>query len=277
MAGKAALVATLGTEPQVVLFAFRLLAQKGVPLQLGLVFHTRSLRPRIQGAVRSLKAAWPRWTNDLPLQLVALPLEDLDSELALRQAYGVLQEAIQRLKTQGVEVHFCVSGGRKPLVWVAFLVAQLLFGPEDRLWYLYSPPEVERTRWTEPRDDPRLRLLELPVPIWTELPLFLDTVRRCRDPWAAAQVQHALVRRGERRRWEEFFRCRLTPAEQEVVRALVLQGGTNRDLARRLGKSPRTVGHQLASVYRKLRAELGPHIPVDRATAASVFAPFLRA
>jgi DNA-binding CsgD family transcriptional regulator len=62
----------------------------------------------------------------------------------------------------------------------------------------------------------------------------------------------------------------LTPAETDVL-ALVLGGGSNRDIARARGTSERTVANQLASLFRKLavrsRSELVAH--------ASWFAPQL--
>ncbi len=276
VAGKAALIATLGTEPQVVFLAYRLLLQREKAIHRVLVFHTRSPQPEIKNAVRAVKETWETFAPDTPLELVALPLDDLDSEEALRRAYSALREGIFRLKAQGFCLHLCVSGGRKPLALASFLTAQFLFGPEDKLWYLYSPPDVEALGMAFSALDPRVKLIELPVPIWTELPLFLTAIGQYQDPWTAAEVQRALIRRAERRRWHEFFHQRLTLAERSVVQALVLYGGSNADLAQRLGKSPRTVGHHLASVYRKLRSELGEKVPIDRATVASLFAPILR-
>ncbi len=271
-----ALVATLGTEPQVVFLAFKLLVRQGLPLRRCLVFHTVSPQPAIREAVSHLKKLWPRWSQSVPLECKPLPLEDLDSHEALSQAYRVIRAGIQSLKHAGFTVHLCVSGGRKPLALAAFLTAQFLFGPQDRLWYLYSPPGEENQDPTQLVQNPRVRLLELPVPIWTHLPLFLEAVSQYQDPWTAAEVQRFLVQQAEKSQVFQLFREKFTQAEQEVVRELVLRGGTNRDIAQRLGKSPRTVGHQLASVYEKLRQELGPGVPVDRTTVASLFAPLLR-
>jgi DNA-binding CsgD family transcriptional regulator len=51
----------------------------------------------------------------------------------------------------------------------------------------------------------------------------------------------------------------LSPAEEEVA-LLVYAGASNKEIARARGVSPRTVGNQLESIYRKLgvgsRAEL---------------------
>jgi len=43
----------------------------------------------------------------------------------------------------------------------------------------------------------------------------------------------------------------LTPAERMVASHLA-QGGTNKDIARKLSISPKTVGHHLQHIYRKL-------------------------
>jgi DNA-binding NarL/FixJ family response regulator len=44
---------------------------------------------------------------------------------------------------------------------------------------------------------------------------------------------------------------RLTPREQRIVRAL-LDGGTNRDVAHRLGLQEQTVKNQLSRIYQKV-------------------------
>lgn len=271
-----ALAATLGTEPQVVLLAFQLLARQGWPIGKCVVFHTLSPQPAVREALLHLKKLWPSWGQGVPLACQPLPLEDLDCQEALTRAYRVIREGIQNLKSAGFTVHLCVSGGRKPLALAAFLTAQFLFGPQDHLWYLYTPPGEEKLDPVQLLEDQRVRLLELPVPVWTYLPVFLQAVSRYQDPWTAAEVQRFLVRQAEKKRISQLFFEKLTPAEQEVVRELVLGGGTNRDIAQRLGKSPRTVGHQLASVYRKTRRELGSTVLVNRATVASLFAPLLR-
>ena len=270
-----ALAATLGTEPQVVLLAFRLLLRQGATLEKCLVFHTSSQNPAIRAAITKLSHAWPRWAS-VPLEWKTLPVEDLDSSEALRRAFRAVREGLQGLKAEGFHVHLCVAGGRKPIALAALLTAQFLFGPQDRLWYLYTPPGREKEEPRKLVHDPRVRLVELPVPIWTEISFFLEAVARYEDPWVAAEAQRALVRRLESQRWLAFFQERLTPAEQEVVRTLVEEGGTNKDLARKLGKSPRTVGHQLAAIYRKLRQELGDNVRVDRTAVVGLFSPVLR-
>jgi len=62
------------------------------------------------------------------------------------------------------------------------------------------------------------------------------------------------------------------------VEELVLRGGTNKEIARRLRKSHRTVEHQLESAFRKLREFLDwpQDLAVNRTTLALLLAPFIR-
>ncbi|RLG08742.1 MAG: hypothetical protein DRN68_03095, partial [Thaumarchaeota archaeon] len=84
--------------------------------------------------------------------------------------------------------------------------------------------------------------------------------------------------REELERWRHFLEHVLTPAERKVVEELVLRGGTNAEIARRLRKSPRTVEHQLESAYRKLRAFLDwpTDFPVNRTTLVSLLSAHLK-
>ncbi len=63
-------------------------------------------------------------------------------------------------------------------------------------------------------------------------------------------------------------RAALSPVESEVV-TLVLQGRSNREIARLRGTSARTVANQIASVFRKVgvrsRLELVAHAAIVRA------------
>ncbi|MCD6541521.1 helix-turn-helix domain-containing protein [Candidatus Bipolaricaulota bacterium] len=78
-------------------------------------------------------------------------------------------------------------------------------------------------------------------------------------------------------RWRHFLAHILTPAERKAVKELVLRGGTNAEIARRLRKSPRTVEHQLESAFRKLREFLDwpEDFPISRNTLTSLLTPYL--
>lgn len=57
------------------------------------------------------------------------------------------------------------------------------------------------------------------------------------------------------RRLREDWRLRLTPAEAKVASLLLLQGGTNEDIARERGRTEGTVKKQLQRIYRKVGAD----------------------
>ena len=51
--------------------------------------------------------------------------------------------------------------------------------------------------------------------------------------------------------WQTVTHARLTPRERQIVRSLVT-GGTNRQVAKRLGVREQTVKNQLSVIYQKL-------------------------
>lgn len=281
MEGKAGvLLSTLGTEPQVVTLCLHALISQGELICKVIALHSVGKDPGIRSAVRALKAQWERlpFSPGVKLQLVEVPIADLDSEAALRVAYRTIREVIARIKAEGLRIHLNISGGRKPLALCAMVAAQFLFDVDDRLWYLVSSPELVKSRRLLPRPGDRWRLIALPIPLWTESSSLLAALAKYDDPWALARIQRELLHREERARWGHFLEHVLTRAEREVVMELVLRGGTDAEIAGRLGKSPRTVGHQLGSVFRKAREFMSwpEGIRIDRTSLVSLLAPYVR-
>lgn len=271
---KGAVVATLGTEPQVLTLGVAALLERGEPLVRAVGLHSTAEERAIRQAVRALERVWPGlpFANKVALELVAVPIRDLDSEMALRIAYRTIRATLHALTAEGLRIHVNLAGGRKPLAVCVFIAAQFLLSPDDRVWYLYSSPELVQSRRFLPGPGEWVRLIELPLPLWTEQPVLLEALARHEDPWAAAALQRHMVRQEESLRWKTFLEWKLTPAERAVVREL-LRGGTNKDIAARLGKSPRTVAHQLGSAFRKLREFLGLGSgEVDRTALAATLA-----
>jgi len=275
----AALIATLGTEPQVLTLSLQELLACGENVVIAVGVHSRGEDSGIATAVERLRREWCSlpFRSRVELRLEEIPTADFDSKPAIKLLYRKLKELVAECRGRRLRVHLNVSGGRKPMGICALLVAQLLFGPEDRLWYLVSSRELVESKALL-ADRGKYRLIEIPVPLWTEAEAFLKAISRYDDPWAAVELQRRLKHREEVERWRHFLADVLTPAERKVVEELVLQGGTNRDIARRLGKSPRTVEHQLESAFRKLREFLDwpRDLPINRTTLASLLAPFIR-
>ena len=277
--GKAVLIATLGTEPQVLTLSLQELLARGEEIVEAVGVHSRANDPAIAKAVERLRAEWASlpFGKEVELRLEGVPVADFDSERSLVLLYRRLKDLVASSRSRGLRVHLNISGGRKPMGICALLVAQLLFGPEDRLWYLISSPGLVESRALT-ADRCQYKMIELPVPLWTEAGVFLEVLSRYEDPWAAVELQRRIKHREELERWRHFLDHILTPAERKAVEELVLRGGTNVEIACRLRKSPRTVEHQLESAFKKLREFLDwpRNFPINRTTLVSLLAPFVR-
>jgi CRISPR-associated protein Csx14 len=155
------------------------------------------------------------------------------------------------------------------------VVAQLLFGPDDRVWHVLSEywrPGVKRRMHLAPNE--KMWLVNVPVLRWTDSVALLHSIADLGDPMEAIRRYEELVRSERMRRRQEFVRRWLTRAEAEVVR-LACAGLDNATIARRLRKSERTVANQLTSVYAKLSDWLGsPLRQSDRSVLIAELAPY---
>lgn len=275
------LIATLGSEPQVVTLTLQALVQQGVSPERILVIHTAPSphRPsaitdaihRLDGAfaedayLAPWRAGYQRITimgRDGP---VADTLDRDDFASALRALYGAVRDA----KAAGCQVHLCLSGGRKLIALCAVTAAQLLFDDADCLWYLQSPAELVQTKALFAGQPEDISLIPIPLLRWSPAPPILTDLALVDDPVAALTWQSEQQLAAKRR----FLTNTLTRAEREVVELLIATGAPDEELAHRLNKSARTVSHQLATVYDKLRLFLGVRddVRVDRHTLIAEF------
>lgn len=194
---ESALISTLGTEPQVVTICLHALRAQREFVCKAIALHSLSRDPDIRSAVARLQARWDElpFASEVKLELVEVPIHDLDSESSLRVAYRTIRDVISRLKAEGLKIHLNISGGRKPLALCAMIAAQFLFEPGDGLWYLVSSQELVRSRRLIPEPGDRWRLISLPVPLWTESASLLAAMAKYDDPWALAKVQRELIHR----------------------------------------------------------------------------------
>ncbi len=276
----AVLLCTFGTEPQVLTLSLTALLRERVPIREAVVLYSKKADSSLISAVKTIRESWPGlpFSNSVKLRLVDIPINDIDSARSLKTAYRFVSRELRAYKERGWCVHLNISGGRKPIALCAFIAAQFLFSDCDHLWYLFSDRKLVDSRRLLPESNDRYRLIELPVPRWTESAPLLAALSRYDDPWAVSMLQRDLVHVEERKRWEIFLKHILTPIEREVVMTLVRYGGTNRDLGDRLHKSPRTIEHQLANVFGKLRDFLNwPYeISIDRTLLVALLSPYVR-
>jgi CRISPR-associated protein Csx14 len=265
------LIATLGTEPQVVTLAYDLLRAKGYRLSEVVVLHTAATA--IQTALQRLQEHWQRYPSEWVAPLRLLPvlrdqavITDIVSEADTHTLLQCLYHEVLTHKRARRMVHLCLAGGRKPMSLYAMLVAQLLCDDDDRVWYLltegWRPGDAQIMR-VRPQD--KVELLPIPVLRWSQVSPALTPLALLDDAWDAIhqQKQQRLIADAQHK--AEFVERQLTTAERAVV-ALVVEGMDSKAIARRLGKKEKTVSNQLNKIYDKFRAFLGyrDDVGVDR-------------
>lgn len=272
------LIATLGSEPQVVTLALDLLLAKGYAIGQAIVVHTvgEVVRPAIERLKQAFATEGGYQYRLVPIEGDSGPVADIVTEEDTAALLRTLYRVVLTEKRAGRLVHLSIAGGRKPMAVYGMVVAQLLFDEDDRVWHLLSEgwkPGDERVMHLRPGD--RVWLVPVPVLRWGSVSPVLTELALREDPWEAIQAQRAMRQEEERRRKREFVEHWLTPAEREVVR-LVCLGLDNAAIARQVKKAESTVANQLTSVYAKLHEWRGfrEDIPVSRAVLVAEFAGY---
>jgi CRISPR-associated protein Csx14 len=271
------MVATLGTEPQVVTIALDLLQEKGHRPEEVVVVHTAGevVRPALARLTEEFASGAVAY-RPLPIVGPSGPVADIVTDEDATALLQTLYREVRALKRARCRVHLSIAGGRKPMAVYGMVVAQLLFDEDDRVWHLLSEgwePGSERVMHLRPGD--RAWLVPVPVLRWTESAAAIAALMAQDDPWAAIRRQRELTQAQAMQRRGEFLRHWLSPAEREVVELLVREGLDNAGIARRLYKSERTVANQLTQVYAKLHEFLGfPEATTGRSVLIAELAPY---
>jgi CRISPR-associated protein Csx14 len=272
------LIATLGSEPQVVTLALDLLRTKGYPIAEVIVVHTvgKAVQPALKQLAREFARSEGCAYRTVSVESDGWSVSDFQTEIETAALLRTLYRTVLAEKRAGRLVHLSIAGGRKPMAVYAMVVAQLLFDEDDRVWHLLSEdwrPGDERVMHVRSGD--RISLVPIPVLRWSTVSPVLTELAIREDPWEAIQTQQSIRQEEDRRRKREFIEHLLTPAERELVR-LACTGLDNAALARRLHKSEKTVANQLTSVYEKLREWRGFHsdIVVSRNVLIAEFAAY---
>ncbi len=264
------LIATLGSEPQVVTLALDQLLARGYAIDQVVVVYTADdavLQALARVAGEFDGAVYPRVTlRAAPIGDTRGAVQDFRDERDMRALLETLYREVRAVKRIGRTVHLCVSGGRKVMGITAMVVAQLLFDAKDRVWHLMSEgwtPGSEKRMHARAED--QVHLVPVPVLRWTDSAGLLAAFGELDDPADALRRQEELARADDLRRARIFVEQVLSRAEREVVE-WACRGLDNAAIARRLNKRERTVANQLTSAYGKLNEFLGfPERAPDRA------------
>ncbi len=260
-------IATLGFAPQVVTLGLQAV-QKQFPyhkIDRVIVLHTS---PSIHENRRSLEILSDAFEQNEFLKKYKLefreitlngkPIRDILTSKDVEATLRCLIHAIADAKSSGQNVHFNVSGGRKSMSILGVVAAQLLFDENDYAWHLVSEPGFMDRQELLTDDLEQITLVELPIMPWSMLKsTYLLIPGLENTPQSLSQFLRSTYRYKRRAALVQFINQKLTPSERMILREIVLNGGSNKEIAERLGKSPRTVEHQLQSIYRKFKEEFG--------------------
>ncbi len=241
------LIATLGAEPQVISITTELLCRAG-PIDRVIVLHTAPNREPIASALPSLIQFFSAHVDFPPLELIAMPIGDVLAPSEMRDFSDILFRTLKTWIGQGATIELLLAGGRKPMAMMGMNVAQMLLGPHDHLWYLYSDEDLRRSGRMSAGRAGSAELVPIP------LAQLGPAAPRFTQPFTAETVSAARqeVERSRMAQLEHFVNEELTAAERSVAALVATEVLTISDIANRLHKSPKTVSNQLNSIYSKL-------------------------
>jgi CRISPR-associated Csx14 family protein len=257
----ATLIATLGAEPQVIALATQLLHQQS-PLAAVVVLHTTPNRSPVSHALPAIQRIFAEQNDWPPLYTQHIPISDILTPDEFEQFTTVLYTVIRNWLTQGSRIHLLLAGGRKSMTMLGMSVAQLLLGPEDRVWYLHSEESFRQAKQFLLTEQSQVQLIPIPLPQQSVAPPLYRRFFQAATPAAA----HQSLLEEQETQVRHFVEVELTVAEREVALLVAQNVLTVKEIAIQLHKSPKTVTNQLNTIYSKLESYFGlqPDLGVKR-------------
>ncbi|HIE03952.1 MAG TPA: hypothetical protein EYP61_04250, partial [Candidatus Latescibacteria bacterium] len=237
------LVATLGTEPQVVTLVLDELLRRGHIVRRTIVVHTDDSIEPVKTAVFKLKAEAGRYYSYLspPVRFGFEPIEgdrgrpqDILTEEDAGAAFKTLYRIVLREKRAGYRIHLSIAGGRKAMAVYGMAVAQLLFDEEDRVWHVVSEEVLHSRERLHAEPDERVVLVPIPVLKWSTISPVMTELVVFEDPWRAMSKQREMRELRDRISLLHFVEHELSPMEREILKLLVGEGLSNKELACRI-------------------------------------------
>jgi CRISPR-associated Csx14 family protein len=260
----ATLIATLGSEAQVVTLALDGLRSQGEPIDRVILLHTAPPDGPVPAALARVQAEFASgyYSSHIQLQSILLqtgkgPLADVDSEEGAEATFVAIYRAVRAEKLAGRRIHLSIAGGRKTMSVFGMAAAQMLFDKDDRLWHLISHGRLleEKRMHAEPGDT--LAMVEIPVILWNAVSPVLTDLSEIDDPFAAVERQRSLKLREALDGARAFVLGSLSGAERRVIELLVREGLGNAEIAERLSLSARTVERHVGEAADKATAHWG--------------------
>ena len=236
------LVATMGGQPQVVTFSLDWLLAQGEQIQEVVVLHLLPRDERLQQAVKRISQEFDgNRYRGRPCRLRLVNIRqahrklsdiqnDADAEATWQTVYGLLHS----IKNQQTPVHLCIPGGRRMMGLMALSAAMLVFGHQDRVWHIYTPPDfIEQARGgaiMHAGPDDGVQLIQVPLVPWGAYFPALRDLSQPSNQIIAAQTEW--LNETERARCQAVI-SQLTERQTEVLRAFA-EGLTPQEVAEQL-------------------------------------------
>lgn len=247
------LIASVGGQPQIVTLTLDLLLRQRIKINEVIVLHPAARNERIHNTLRCLSAefAHDRYVCDgqeweCHLHLQALndeqgPLPDITNTSGAQVTRDVWHRLLSHVKQQRKHIHLSVSGGRRVISLMAISAAQLHFDHADRIWHIYTPPELlphvhEGKRMHLPADS-GVALLDVPFVPWGAY--FPQISQLPTSAQHTQNLQVAMIDAQERARCAQLVE-KASKAQQKVLRQ-ISAGQKPREIADHLGLSIETV------------------------------------
>lgn len=272
------LIATLGTEPQVVTLVLDELLKRRHGIHRVVVVHTDGRYNPIRQSLMQLKEEehyYKRQRVQFTYEVIRAngrSPRDIETEEDAGAAFRTLYHVTRREKRTGNRVHLSIAGGRKVMAVYGMTVAQLLFDENDCVWHLLSEPLVKKMHADE--DD---RVILIPVPVLPRIiisPITGDLLLT-EDPWLAIKRYREIRETEEWLKLREFVERELTDTERKVLELLVRYGMSNKEIATQLDCREKTVANHISQIIRKCRYHLRI-AELNRARIIAKFAPCFR-
>jgi CRISPR-associated protein Csx14 len=268
------LIATLGSEPQVITLGLDELLKQGEKISKVTVIHTDPKLSPINEALMALRQAFRNYAiytqEKILLESFILrdgiyPLADVVTPHQIQQSFEQVYQFVLDRKQHREYIHLLVAGGRKTMSLFAFAVAQILFDENDHVWHLVSEDILVASKQFHVLQEEKVNLVEVPFIRWSYLPSTLQSFLLSKTPYDTLSQLNQRQQNQRYTKAQEFLKT-LSRAETELVILLVNEALSNDLLAEKLGKSTRTIANQLSSIYSKFAMyyELPVNISPDR-------------